>query len=146
VPGHGDAEPFLRIDDVVVIVGADAELHPLIRPVNRLPAAVWSAPTFVPDSLPTSGSMGGNAVPGSLASWVVSAGAGLSGIGTMMRACRSDVLAITASVCDSIVARSAGNPAPSHHPGGRMSPQSPSRPGDVRVRSGQSATWSRLTA
>ena len=32
LPGHGDAEAFLGLDEVVVIVGADVELHPVDLP------------------------------------------------------------------------------------------------------------------
>jgi hypothetical protein len=38
LPGHGDPEPFLRVDEVVVIIFAKIDLHPI--DLARGPAVV----------------------------------------------------------------------------------------------------------
>jgi hypothetical protein len=40
LPGHGDTQPFLGVDEVVVVVNIDVICTQLILPVNRLSLAV----------------------------------------------------------------------------------------------------------
>ena len=40
LPGHGDTQPFLAVDEVVVVVSTDVTCAQLILPVNRLSLAV----------------------------------------------------------------------------------------------------------
>jgi hypothetical protein len=40
LPGHGDTQPLLGVDEVVVVVSTDVICTQLILPVNRLSLAV----------------------------------------------------------------------------------------------------------
>ena len=43
LPGHGDAEPFLRVDEVIMIILAEIELHPVeVSKTQRLNVATLS--------------------------------------------------------------------------------------------------------
>jgi hypothetical protein len=52
--GRGDMQPFLGVDEVVIVVSTDVSCTQLILPVNRLSLAVSSATTVIPDSWPMS--------------------------------------------------------------------------------------------
>jgi hypothetical protein len=49
LPGHGDAESFLGVDEVVVIVGAEIDLYP-VDLAGEPTATSGVGVTVVPDS------------------------------------------------------------------------------------------------
>src|SRR3954452_22615113 len=116
-------------------------LHRSPPAANRSAVGVWHGPpnvlaapkptssrstisTFGAPDGGSNGSIGGYEVSGSLASYVVNPGAGRSGIGNIVRACRSGELVIR-----DLPLSAHAQPTRSHHPrgSGRAAPPQPGR-------------------